>query len=64
MFPAGCLRRAYPWLLVGAGLLLLREKRRHWRARCRRMEHRQEEMTQILREIRDSLKEKDKKAGS
>ena len=50
--------RVWPLVLVGLGICILRKKRREWRCRMRRMERRQEEMNQTLKEIRDSLKPK------
>lgn len=53
----GCLfRKIAPFLVVGMGICMLKERRRRWRARVRRMEERQEEMLKTLHEIRDSLK--------
>lgn len=52
-------RRLSPLIVVGMGICMLKERRRRWRARCRRMEERQEEMLQTLREIRDSVKKPD-----
>jgi hypothetical protein len=49
----GFLRRASPYIAVGLGLLLLRNRRRRWRARMNRMEKRQEEILQTLKDIRD-----------
>lgn len=49
-------RRISPLLVIGMGICMFKERRRRWRARCRRHEERQEEMLQTLREIRDSIK--------
>jgi hypothetical protein len=51
-------RRICPLLVLGMGVCYLRDRRRRWRARMRRMEQRQEEMAQLLREIRDAVKAK------
>ena len=50
------LHRISPFLVVGMGICMIKERRRRWRAKCRRHEDRQEEMLATLREIRDSVK--------
>jgi len=50
------IRKISPFVALGLGLCLVKQRRRRWRARCRRHEERQEEMLQTMREIRDAVK--------
>jgi hypothetical protein len=50
----GFLQRISPFVAVGLGICLLRQRRRRWRARVQRMEKRQEEILQTLKDIRDN----------
>ena len=49
------IRKISPLLVLGMGVCMLKERRRRWRARCRKMEERQEEMLKTLHEIRDAV---------
>lgn len=51
-------RKICPMVLVGLGIVVWQRNRACWRKHVRKMEQRQEEVTQLLREIRDSLKAK------
>ena len=50
------IRKISPWIVLGMGICALKQRRRRWRAHCRRHEERQEEMLATLREIRDAVK--------
>lgn len=49
-------RRISPLLVIGMAACAIKEKRRRWRAKCRRHEERQEEILKTLHEIRDAVK--------
>jgi hypothetical protein len=60
MIPMHVFRGVLPVLLVGLGFCFMRDRQRRCRARMRRMDRRQEEMLQTLKEIRDAVREKAK----
>lgn len=50
------IRRISPFLVLGMAACAIKERRRRWRAKCRRHEERQEEILKTLHEIRDAVK--------